>query len=64
MYTNVRKDLSGTAARRNKGGKAGAKRRRRVASYKAYGVESKVKISILSGFRWIKNKCSALAGRR
>ncbi|URD80690.1 hypothetical protein MUK42_02344 [Musa troglodytarum] len=37
-----------------------AKRRRRVASYKAYAVEGKVKASFRKGFRWIKFKCSEL----
>ncbi|CAN6313079.1 unnamed protein product, partial [Urochloa humidicola] len=36
------------------------KRRRRVASYKAYSVEGKVKASLRRGFRWIKAKCSEL----
>ncbi|KAG1326216.1 hypothetical protein COCNU_01G001500 [Cocos nucifera] len=33
---------------------AEAKRRRRVAGYKAYTVESKVKASIRKGLRWVK----------
>ncbi|XP_062210980.1 uncharacterized protein LOC133912327 [Phragmites australis] len=36
------------------------KRRRRVASYKAYSVEGKIKSSFRRGFRWIKAKCSEL----
>ncbi|XP_062215866.1 uncharacterized protein LOC133916270 [Phragmites australis] len=36
------------------------KRRRRVASYKAYSVEGKAKSSLRRGFRWIKAKCSEL----
>ncbi|XP_008660225.1 uncharacterized protein [Zea mays] len=36
------------------------KRRRRVASYKAYSAEGKVKASFRRGFRWIKAKCSEL----
>ncbi|WVZ56664.1 hypothetical protein U9M48_007158 [Paspalum notatum var. saurae] len=36
------------------------KRRRRVASYKAYSVEGKVKASLRRGFRWIKAKCTEL----
>uniref|UniRef100_A0A5B7BXE3 Uncharacterized protein n=1 Tax=Davidia involucrata TaxID=16924 RepID=A0A5B7BXE3_DAVIN len=39
------------------------KRRKRVASYKAYAVEGKVKASLRSSFRWIKNKYSALVYR-
>jgi hypothetical protein len=33
------------------------KRRRRVASYKAYSVEGKVKTSLRRGLRWFKGKC-------
>ncbi|KAJ3676084.1 hypothetical protein LUZ60_003496 [Juncus effusus] len=36
------------------------KRKRRVASYKSYSVEGKVKNSIKKGYRWIKIKCSEL----
>ncbi|XP_072959911.1 uncharacterized protein [Typha angustifolia] len=36
------------------------KRRRRVASYKVYSVEGKVKSSLKKGFRWIKVKCSEI----
>jgi hypothetical protein len=36
------------------------RRRRRVARYKAYSVEGKVKASFRRGFRWIKAKCSEL----
>ncbi|KAF3322715.1 hypothetical protein FCM35_KLT12704 [Carex littledalei] len=36
------------------------KRKRRVASYKAYSVEGKVKSSLRKGFRWIKVKCSEI----
>ncbi|KAL3683683.1 hypothetical protein R1sor_001705 [Riccia sorocarpa] len=32
------------------------KRKKRVASYKVFTVEGKVKASVRSGFRWIKNK--------
>lgn len=32
------------------------KRKKRVASYKVYTVEGKVKASVRSSFRWIKNK--------
>ncbi|KAH7676511.1 hypothetical protein IHE45_07G021200 [Dioscorea alata] len=40
------------------------KRRRRVASYKAYAVEGKVKASLLRAIRWFKGKCSAIVGDR
>lgn len=33
------------------------KRRKRIARYKAYGVEGKVKASLRKGIQWIKNKC-------
>ncbi|CAL4963964.1 unnamed protein product [Urochloa decumbens] len=36
------------------------KRRRRVAGYKAYAVEGKVKASIRRGLRWFKRKCSGI----
>ncbi|XP_010268118.1 PREDICTED: uncharacterized protein LOC104605179 [Nelumbo nucifera] len=34
------------------------KRRKRVAKYKGYAVEGKVKESLRRGLRWIKNMCS------
>ncbi|KAL5229144.1 hypothetical protein ABZP36_017409 [Zizania latifolia] len=37
-----------------------AKRRRRVAGYKAYAVEGKVKASLRRGIRWFKRKCSGI----
>ncbi|WVZ71444.1 hypothetical protein U9M48_020031 [Paspalum notatum var. saurae] len=36
------------------------KRRRRVAGYKAYGVEGKVKASLRRGLKWFKRKCSGI----
>ncbi|PIN04637.1 hypothetical protein CDL12_22826 [Handroanthus impetiginosus] len=36
------------------------KRRKRVARYKVYCVEGRVKASIRNGLRWIKNKCSEI----
>lgn len=33
------------------------KRKKRIARYKAYAVEGKVKSSLKNGFRWIKHKC-------
>ncbi|PUZ57042.1 hypothetical protein GQ55_5G396200 [Panicum hallii var. hallii] len=36
------------------------KRRRRVAGYKAYAVEGKVKASIRRGIRWFKRKISGI----
>ncbi|KAK3160694.1 hypothetical protein QOZ80_1BG0063070 [Eleusine coracana subsp. coracana] len=36
------------------------KQRRRVAGYKAYAVEGKVKASIRRGLRWLKSKCSSI----
>ncbi|MCL7038847.1 hypothetical protein MKW94_007500 [Papaver nudicaule] len=37
------------------------KRRRRVAQYKYYAVEGKLKSSLRKGFRWVKRKCSNIA---
>ncbi|GMI98871.1 hypothetical protein like AT2G47480 [Hibiscus trionum] len=34
------------------------KRKKRIAKYKVYTVEGKVKASFRKGLRWIKNKCS------
>ena len=31
------------------------KRRKRIALYKAYGVEGKIKAFLRGGFRWVKN---------
>ncbi|KAG9459561.1 hypothetical protein H6P81_004069 [Aristolochia fimbriata] len=36
------------------------KRRKRVATYKVYSMEGKVKASFRKGIRWIKDKCSDL----
>ncbi|KAL2236577.1 UNVERIFIED_CONTAM: hypothetical protein Sindi_0849400 [Sesamum indicum] len=36
------------------------KRRKRIARYKVYSVEGRVKASIRKGLRWFKNKCSEL----
>lgn len=33
-------------------------RKKRVASYKVYGVEGKVKGTLKNGFRWLKSKCA------
>ncbi|KAL3827741.1 hypothetical protein ACJIZ3_016543 [Penstemon smallii] len=35
-------------------------RRKRIARYKVYTVEGRVKASITNGIRWIKNKCSQI----
>ncbi|PKA58383.1 hypothetical protein AXF42_Ash013889 [Apostasia shenzhenica] len=40
------------------------KRRRRVAGYKIYTMEGKVKASLRKGLRWIKGKCSELVHGR
>ncbi|KQK17950.1 uncharacterized protein LOC104581537 [Brachypodium distachyon] len=34
------------------------RRKRRVAGYRVYGVEGKVKVSLKSGVRWLKGKCT------
>ncbi|KAH6799754.1 hypothetical protein C2S51_036238 [Perilla frutescens var. frutescens] len=36
------------------------KRRKRVARYRLYGVEGRVKISISNGIRWLKKRCSEI----
>ncbi|RWR94594.1 hypothetical protein CKAN_02389400 [Cinnamomum micranthum f. kanehirae] len=40
--------------------KAEMKRRKRVAKYKMYGVERRVKDSFKKGIRWIKKRCAAI----
>lgn len=47
--------------KRNKNSEA--KRRKRVASYKSYTIEGKLKDSIRDSFRWIKNKYSSILHR-
>ena len=32
------------------------KRRKRIALYKAYDIERKMKTSLIGGFRWVKNR--------
>ncbi|XP_010544986.1 PREDICTED: uncharacterized protein LOC104817471 [Tarenaya hassleriana] len=36
------------------------RRKKRIARYKAYTVEGKVKASLRKGLRWIKDKCSQI----
>ncbi|KAJ8620528.1 hypothetical protein MRB53_029057 [Persea americana] len=36
------------------------KRRKRVAGYKMYALEGKIKASFRKGFRWIKRRCFRL----
>uniref|UniRef100_A0A0E0E2X5 Uncharacterized protein n=1 Tax=Oryza meridionalis TaxID=40149 RepID=A0A0E0E2X5_9ORYZ len=40
------------------GDTAEMQRRRRVAGYRVYDVEGKVKVSLQSSMRWIKGKCT------
>jgi hypothetical protein len=40
-----------------------ARRRRRVAAYKAYAAEARVRASLRKGFRWIKDRCTGLVRR-
>ncbi|XP_022138799.1 uncharacterized protein LOC111009876 [Momordica charantia] len=40
-----------------------AKRQRRIAKYKAYAVESKLKSSFRNGIRWVKIKCNDIFHR-
>ncbi|KAJ1402406.1 hypothetical protein SESBI_28098 [Sesbania bispinosa] len=37
-----------------------AKRRKRIARYKVYAVEGKVKATLRNGIRWIKHTCSRI----
>uniref|UniRef100_A0A1J3D9Y0 DUF3511 domain protein n=1 Tax=Noccaea caerulescens TaxID=107243 RepID=A0A1J3D9Y0_NOCCA len=39
------------------------KRKKRIARYKAYTVEAKVKSSLKNGYRWIRNKCCQIVHR-
>ncbi|KAG5044112.1 hypothetical protein AAZX31_03G197800 [Glycine max] len=39
-----------------------AKRKKRIAKYKVYGVEGRVKATLKKGLRWIKKKCSQIHG--
>ncbi|KAL0388857.1 UNVERIFIED_CONTAM: hypothetical protein Sradi_2767500 [Sesamum radiatum] len=39
---------------------AEVRRKQRIMSYKAYAVEGKLKASVRSTFRWMKNKCSTI----
>lgn len=39
------------------------KRKRRVAKYKLYSAEGKIKISLKKGLRWIKRKCIMVVRR-
>ncbi|KAL2229704.1 uncharacterized protein LOC105178940 [Sesamum indicum] len=39
---------------------AEVRRKQRIMSYNAYAVEGKLKASIRSSFRWMKNKCSTI----
>nr|XP_004495923.1 uncharacterized protein LOC101510036 [Cicer arietinum] len=41
-------------------GGAQTKRRKRIARYKVYAVEGKVKATLRSGIRWIKHTCSRI----
>ncbi|KAG8363873.1 hypothetical protein BUALT_Bualt19G0067800 [Buddleja alternifolia] len=47
-------------ARPWKGGGGEWKRKKRIAKYKLYSVEGKVKNSLRKGFRWFKNTCSRI----
>ncbi|EOA25943.1 hypothetical protein CARUB_v10019325mg [Capsella rubella] len=39
---------------------AETKRKKRIATYKAYAMEGKVKATVKKGFRWIKNRYSLI----
>ncbi|CAH9079060.1 unnamed protein product [Cuscuta europaea] len=36
------------------------KRRKRIAQYKVYSIEGRVKASLRKGFKWISSKCSEI----
>lgn len=36
------------------------RRKKRVARYRMYGVEGRVRISIKNGLRWLKKRCSLI----
>ncbi|KAL8544944.1 hypothetical protein ACS0TY_005229 [Phlomoides rotata] len=56
-----RRSPAATAAAKPWGfGDSEMKRRKRIARYKVYTVEGRVKASIKNGIRWIKNKCSEI----
>ncbi|XAR52679.1 hypothetical protein NMG60_11020865 [Bertholletia excelsa] len=38
----------------------GLSRRKRIATYKYYSIEGKVKDSLRKGFRWLKRRCSKM----
>ncbi|KAI4346034.1 hypothetical protein L6164_013117 [Bauhinia variegata] len=40
-----------------------AKRKRRVAKYKLYGTQSKIKHSLKAGYRWVKIRCARIISR-
>ena len=48
---------SSSAAKPWNFGDPDTKRRKRIAKYKVYTVEGKVKSSLRKGLRWFKNKC-------
>lgn len=51
---------SSSAAKPWSFGDPDTKRRKRIAKYKVYTVEGKVKSSLRKGLRWFKNKCHAI----
>ncbi|CDO98797.1 unnamed protein product [Coffea canephora] len=61
---NTRLTTSSTPASSNaksswqRGKDSEVKRKQRIASYKAYAVEGKIKASVRKTFRWMKNKYS------
>ncbi|MED6192148.1 hypothetical protein PIB30_007323 [Stylosanthes scabra] len=52
------KSISGSISKSWSLGDPELQRKKRVASYKMYSVEGKVKRSFLNSFRWLKNKYS------
>ncbi|CAL5208862.1 unnamed protein product [Lathyrus oleraceus] len=70
-YYASRSELSGAMTQASHGGAAPVakpwsfgdaktKRRKRIARYKVYAVEGKVKATLRDGIRWIKHTCSRI----
>ncbi|EEF47301.1 uncharacterized protein LOC8265155 [Ricinus communis] len=58
--TRPRKSASTATAPWGGFGDPEMKRKKRIAKYKVYTVEGKVKTSLRNGLHWIKNKCSQI----
>nr|KYP74219.1 hypothetical protein KK1_006889 [Cajanus cajan] len=58
--TRASQSGAATAAKPWSFGDPETKRRKRIARYKVYAVEGKVKASLRNGIRWIKDTCSRI----